>query len=95
MPFLPLRKIDSAGRSAYDRWVGEIDEQISDRSCDRNELCRRILLELYYPHYLNAEPEELPPVTQLALLQLDRAISHSSPSITPTSTRNGMNRSSR
>ncbi|HSL71660.1 MAG TPA: acyltransferase, partial [Longimicrobiales bacterium] len=55
----------------YDRWVGALDDQLSDRSCDRNELCRRILLELYYPQFRDTPPEELHPVTQLALQQLD------------------------
>jgi galactoside O-acetyltransferase len=71
MPFLPLRQLDSAGRGLYDRWVGSIGEQLSDPSTDRNELCRRILLELYYPQFAHTDPNELPQVTRLAMLQLD------------------------
>ncbi len=71
MPFLPLRQLESAGRASYDRWVGALNEQIADRSTDRNQLCRRTLTELYYPQYLNAEPEDLPEGTRLALMQTD------------------------
>jgi len=71
MPFLPLRKLESAGWAQYDRWLGSLAEQIADPSTDRNELCRGILLDLYYPQFANTEPEELSEITRLGLLQLD------------------------
>src|SRR5262245_22409129 len=71
MPFLPLRQLDSAGRGAYDRWIGAVGEQLADDATDRNALCRRILTELFYPQYADADVEDLPEVTRLALLQLD------------------------
>ncbi|MGH7460850.1 MAG: acyltransferase [Longimicrobiales bacterium] len=71
MAFLPLRQIESASRAEHDRWVGGIGEELADRNCDRNELCRRLLLELYYPALRNAQPEELAHTTRVALLQLD------------------------
>jgi galactoside O-acetyltransferase len=71
MPFLPLRQHESASRREYDRWVGEIGEQVADPGVDRNELCRRILLDLYYPQLHDQHPETLPSTTRLALLQLD------------------------
>jgi acetyltransferase-like isoleucine patch superfamily enzyme len=71
MPFLPLRKLESAGWAQYDRWLASLAEQIADPGTDRNDLCRRILLDLYYPQYASTDPAELPEVTRLALLQLD------------------------
>jgi galactoside O-acetyltransferase len=71
MEFLPLRKVASQPGRLYDRWLGELSEALSDPSTDRNELCRRVLTDIYYPQYRDAEPEELPLATQVALLQMD------------------------
>lgn len=73
MAFLPLREVavaDAADR-AYERWLGSLDEQISDPSRDRAELCREVLTGLYYPQYADADPRELPEPTRIALLQMD------------------------
>ncbi|MEJ2184843.1 MAG: acyltransferase [Gemmatimonadota bacterium] len=73
MRFLPLREVvipDATGR-AYDRWLGELGDRLSDDGVDRNELCREILTDLYYPQYRDANPEELPVPTAMALLQMD------------------------
>jgi len=73
MRFLPLREVaipEAAGR-AYDHWLATLDERLSDRSVDRNELCRSILTDLFYPQYRDADPAELPEATALALLQMD------------------------
>src|SRR5688572_10695204 len=45
MTFLPLRKVAAAAHAeaAYERWLGGLDEAISDASTDRNELCRSVL----------------------------------------------------
>src|SRR5690606_9232796 len=73
MAFLPLRPVDlpAATSAAYERWVGAIAEELSDPNCDRNELCRRILTDIYYPQYRDADPRELPEPTRIALLQMD------------------------
>ncbi len=71
MAFLPLRQLRSASHSDYDRWVGAIAEELSVESCDRNQLCQRILAELYFPHLQDAEPDELAPGSRIALMQCD------------------------
>lgn len=73
MAFLPLRQVAvaaDAGR-AYGRWLGALAEELSDPSCDRSELCRRILTDLYYPQYRDADAQELPEPTRIGLLQMD------------------------
>ncbi len=71
MAFLPLRQLESASRKEYDGWVGAIGEALSDRTCDRNELCRRVLLDLFYPQLATADPDTLPDATRIALRQMD------------------------
>jgi acetyltransferase-like isoleucine patch superfamily enzyme len=73
MAFLPLRKVAAAphAEQAYERWLAELDEAISDDTTDRNELCRSILTELYYPGLRDANPDELPATVRIALLQTD------------------------
>jgi acetyltransferase-like isoleucine patch superfamily enzyme len=71
MAFLPLRQLASASRADYDRWVGSIAEELSDASCDRNQLCKRILLQLFFPQLQKAEPAELSAAARIAMLQLD------------------------
>src|SRR5687768_11647572 len=71
MAFLPLRQLRSAAADEYDRWVGSLNEELADPACDRNALCRRVLLDLYYPQFRDAVVDELPDTTRIALLQLD------------------------
>jgi acetyltransferase-like isoleucine patch superfamily enzyme len=73
MAFLPLRALPLPGdtRRAYDRWLHGIEEQLATPDCDRNELCRRILMEIYYPQFLETDPASLPEATRIALLQTD------------------------
>jgi len=73
MAFLPLRGVEVADQAgeAYERWLGELEAALADPARERNELCRRVLTELYYPQYLDVDPRTLPLGTQLALLQLD------------------------
>jgi len=73
MPYFPLRSVPvpEATRKAYDEWLRSIDRELDEPDCDRNELCRRILGELYYPGLVGKDPTELPPATRIALLQLD------------------------
>jgi acetyltransferase-like isoleucine patch superfamily enzyme len=76
MPFLPLRAVGVAESAAreYDRWLEELTEALSDPTVDRNELCRRVLTEIYYPQYRELDAAALgalPASTRVALLQMD------------------------
>lgn len=73
MPFLPLRQVDVDGDASnlYDEWLAGVDEELDRPDCDRNELCRRILTDLYYPHLADVDPATLPTATRVALAQLD------------------------
>lgn len=76
--FLPLRSVRPGGDSGdrYDRWLARLDEELSNPGTDRNELCRRVLEEIYFPGGLNAGPgttdaTTLPQTTRILLDQLD------------------------
>ena len=76
--FLPLRTVRPGGDSGdrYDRWLARLDEELSDPGTDRNEFCRRVLEEIYFPGGLNAGlgtdgPATLPLTTRILLDQLD------------------------
>lgn len=73
MPFLPLRPVPVADGavSLYDDWLSWVDGELSRPDCDRNELCRTILTELYYPQYGGVDPEGLPTTVRVALAQMD------------------------
>ncbi|MGQ0815536.1 MAG: acyltransferase [Gemmatimonadota bacterium] len=73
MAFLPLRQVAAATHAerAYERWLGGLNEAIADAATDRNELCRTILTDLYYPGLRDARPDDLPEATRIALLQTD------------------------
>lgn len=73
MTFLPLREVGSAdeARAAYDDWLESVRRELDDAECDRNDLCRRILTDLYYPEYRDTDPGALPLATRVALLQMD------------------------
>ena len=73
MAFLPLRQVvtTSHAERAYERWLGGLGEALADSGTDRNELCRTILTDLYYPQFRDANPDELPEATRIALLQTD------------------------
>src|SRR5512147_3311506 len=76
MAFLPLRDVGVAESAAreYERWLGEVAEALSDPAVDRNELCRRLLTEIYYPQFADMAPAAiagLPTATRVALLQMD------------------------
>ena len=49
--FLPLRRVGLAPgcERRYDRWLGGLDEELSDPATDRNEFCRRVLESIYFP----------------------------------------------
>lgn len=71
--YLPLREVGLPDETdaAYDEWLRRIDRTLSDPECDRYELCRSILTDLYYPRYADADPADLPEATRIALLQMD------------------------
>jgi acetyltransferase-like isoleucine patch superfamily enzyme len=73
MPYYPLRPVPIPGetRHAYDAWLDAIDRELDRPECDRNELCRRILTEIYYPELADREPGSVPEATRIALLQMD------------------------
>ena len=73
MSFLPLRPVPVAedASSRYEEWLAWLAESLDDPGCDRNELCRRILTDLYFPQYAVVEPSSLSPTQRVALLQMD------------------------
>lgn len=73
MSFMPLRQVPLTAEAsrAYDRWLGALADELDDPPCDRDELCRRVLTDIYYPQYRDADTSELPETTRIALLNLD------------------------
>ena len=61
MAFLPLRDAGAppAVRAAYGSWLDGIERELADAGTDRNELCRRVLTELFYPQYSDVDPATL------------------------------------
>ena len=49
--FRPLRRValGEDRERRYDRWLARLDEELSDPGTDRNQLCRRVLEEIYPP----------------------------------------------
>ena len=70
MAFLPLRRVPVAEAAAreYDQWLDWLAEELSDPQCDRNELCRQILTDLYYPELRDVDPNTSS-TTRTALLR--------------------------
>ena len=73
MPFLPLRPVPVAetATSQYGDWLSWLAESLNDPDCDRNELCRLILTDLYFPQYASVDPASLSQTARVALLQMD------------------------
>lgn len=77
MTLRPLRRIDlpDATQDVLTDWLGGIEEQLEDPSCNRYALCRRTLLELYHPDVTDYEERIADPDTPLgtraALLAMD------------------------
>lgn len=73
MAFLPLRRVEvsSHAEDAYDAWLDDLADALAAPDCDRAELCRRVLTEVYYPGYVDADPGRLPEGARIALLQMD------------------------
>lgn len=73
MPHYPLRSmpLPEGAERAYQGWLDALDRELDRPDCDRNELCRRVLTEIFYPGLVGTPPGELPPSTRIALLQMD------------------------
>lgn len=73
MAFLPLRRVELPEHTdrAYRAWLDRIAAELASPDCDRWELCRRTLTEIYYPHLIDTDPARLPEGARVALLQLD------------------------
>lgn len=73
MSFLPLRPVPvaEAATAQYDEWIAWLSETLADPDCDRSELCREILTEIYFPQCAGVDPSTLPATQRMALLQMD------------------------
>lgn len=51
MAYLPLKSVPITGeaRDVYHRWLQGIDDELSNPDCDRRDLCRRVLTDIYRP----------------------------------------------
>ena len=73
MSFLPNRTVDisSEGEQIYSEWLESIDSQLADPSCDRYELCRRVLTDIHYPTLQDIDQSSLNSSARLLLTNLD------------------------
>ncbi|MCY3704377.1 MAG: acyltransferase [Gammaproteobacteria bacterium] len=81
MAYLPLRSVPITGdaRDVYHRWLEGIDDELSSADCDRRDLCRRVLTDIYRPWGASASAwarvfsEPLNDAERVQLLQMDPA----------------------
>lgn len=76
MPLYPLRSVSVAPEAAdrYHAWLEALDRELDRPDCDRNELCRRILTDIYFPELaarLERDPESLSSTARVVLDQMD------------------------
>ncbi len=73
MSFLPLRSVAVADGAAslYDEWLAWLRESLDDPACDRDELCRGILTDLYYPGLSAVDASSMSASGRVALAQMD------------------------
>ncbi|HIF39251.1 MAG TPA: acyltransferase [Gemmatimonadetes bacterium] len=73
MSFLPNRTVDvpSEAERLYSEWLQSINSQLEDPSCDRYELCRRVLTDIHYPALQDIDQSSLTSSTSLLLANLD------------------------
>lgn len=73
MPFLPLRPVPvaDAAHSLYEEWLSWLRESLAEPDCDRNELCRAVLTDIYFPQLSGVDPTTLSHSAQVALAQMD------------------------
>jgi len=70
----PLKQLTPSpgATELYERWLRALDERLRDPDTDRNELCREVLREIYFPALPeDVDEEELPLATRAALANLD------------------------
>lgn len=73
MSFLPLRPVpvaDDAG-SLYAEWLSWLRESLDDPDCDRDELCRTVLTDIYYPGLTDSDEAGFSTTRRVALAQMD------------------------
>ncbi len=73
MSFLPLRPVPVADRASalYEEWLSWLGEELERPDCDRNELVRTVLTDIYYPELVGRDASTLSHATQVALAQMD------------------------
>ncbi len=73
MAYYPLRKVGlpALARKTYDEWLEAIDKELNRPDCDRNELCRTILTDVFYPGLIDSDVTSSSQSTRLGLLQMD------------------------
>lgn len=70
--FLPLREVGvpEPVQSRCDRWLARLDEELADSDTDRNELCRKVLQDIYFPGGAVADGD-MSPTTRILADQMD------------------------
>lgn len=73
MAFLPLRPVPvpPPAAAAYGEWLGWLEAELDRPGTDRNELCRQVLTEIYYPQLAGADPASLSPTQRVTLAHMD------------------------
>lgn len=73
MPFLPLRPVAVAPGAVqvYDAWLAALERALDRPDCDRDELCRRTLTEIYFPAYAGDGRKDVPLAVGVALAHMD------------------------
>lgn len=70
--FLPLREVGvpEPVQSRCDRWLARLDEELADSDTDRNEFCRQVLHDIYFPGGAVADGD-MSPTTRILADQMD------------------------
>lgn len=70
--FLPLREVGvpEPVQSRCDRWLARLDEELADSDTDRNEFCRKVLHDIYFPGGAVADGD-MSPTTRILADQMD------------------------
>ena len=73
MPFFPLRPVPVAAGAdtLYQEWLSWLAEELGRPDCDRNELVRTVLTDIYFPELAGRDASTLSRTAQVALAQLD------------------------
>ena len=73
MSFFPLRPVPVADGAAslYEEWLAWLRESLNDSDCDRNELCREVLTDIYYPDLSSSDQAGLSSTAKVALAHMD------------------------